>query len=240
MSKDLLQRAKGFAKAAHERVNQLYDGKPYFEAHVEDVVRWGLLFIHLIPEQYREQVLAGLYLHDTIEDTGVTYNDIKKEFGEFVADIAFAMTNSTGKTRAERADAVYFNKLRNQEFGDFAKWSDRLANAMNSFKTGHKMLQVHIKEHPHYKNELYHNHNYTYAAMVHELDKILCTEEELNVIDKGSIVRIHDISATALYVITHLNSKFVDGKPVSFVSVINIENPADIHINVSFDAIKHF
>lgn len=240
MTKDLLQRAKEFAKAAHERVNQLYDGKPYFEAHVEDVIRWAYRFIHLIPEQFRESVIAGLYVHDCIEDCGVTYNDIKKALNELAADIAFAMTNSTGKTRAERADAVYFNKLRNQEFGDFGKWCDRLANAMNSFKTGHRMHEVHIKEHPHYKNELYHNHNYTYAAMVHELDKILCTEEELNVIDKGSIVRIHDISATSLYVITHINSKFVNGKPASFVSVINIANPAEIHLNVSFGAIKHF
>lgn len=37
-----------------------------------------------------EEILAAALLHDTIEDTDVTYEDLKQEFGTRVADLVAA------------------------------------------------------------------------------------------------------------------------------------------------------
>ncbi len=43
--------------------------------------------------EYTELEIIACLLHDTIEDTYVTYEDIKKSFGEFVADLVSSLTN---------------------------------------------------------------------------------------------------------------------------------------------------
>jgi len=240
MTKDLVQIAKEFAIEAHTGTNHLYDGKPYADAHLEDVVRWGLRFIHLIPVEHQKTVLASLWGHDTFEDCRKTYNDIKRALGEKVADIIYALSNEKGKGRKDRADARYFMGIRQEEFADFGKWCDRLANASNSVRTGHGMLKVHIAEHAHYKEELYHKHHYRYAALVHELDKLLCTEEELNVIAAGSVVSIPTLSPSGLFVIESIYSRFENKHPETYVNVMNIDNPNEKHNCVALDSIRHF
>ncbi|MBU4480476.1 HD domain-containing protein [Patescibacteria group bacterium] len=72
--KELIKKAYDFAKKAHE--GQFRDsGDPYF-THVFETAKI-LAEIHMGPRV----VSAGL-LHDVIEDTGVTNEEIKKEFGE--------------------------------------------------------------------------------------------------------------------------------------------------------------
>ncbi len=48
-------------------------------------------------------VIAGL-LHDTVEDTPVTLNDIKNEFGEEVAKLVDGVTKLTNLPRVSRGD----------------------------------------------------------------------------------------------------------------------------------------
>ena len=50
--------------------------------------------------------------HDLIEDTRVSYNDVKTELGQEAADIIYAVTNDKGKNRKERAGVNYYRGIR--------------------------------------------------------------------------------------------------------------------------------
>src|SRR5580765_8807774 len=81
-------RARVFATAAHAAVGQVrkYTGEPYINhpAAVAEIVR-------AVP--HSEAMLAAAWLHDVVEDTKVTYADIKAEFGEDVAVLVNWLTD---------------------------------------------------------------------------------------------------------------------------------------------------
>ncbi len=75
----LISRAYDFAQKAHH--GQLRaSGEPYFESHCIPVAK------HVLELGMNQTLTCAALLHDTIEDTEITTEDIKKEFGE---DIAF-------------------------------------------------------------------------------------------------------------------------------------------------------
>jgi hypothetical protein len=128
-----VKQARDFAIKHHEETNHLYDGKPY-SFHLEMVVEFALKYIHLIPEGYRHIVLAAIWLHDTVEDCRLTYNDIRKATNYQVAEIVYALSNEKGKTRAERANSKYYKGIRAIIFAVFGKLSDRLGNGKYSYE----------------------------------------------------------------------------------------------------------
>lgn len=142
---DLVQRARKFAVTAHARVNQTYDGHPY-SYHLAQAAYWAKKFAYLLPEEKRETAIAGAWVHDTIEDAHQSYNDVKKALGVEVAEIAFALTNEKGRTRAERANAWYYAGIREDVLYAFVKLCDRLANASNSVRKGSRMADMYRKE----------------------------------------------------------------------------------------------
>ena len=44
--------------------------------------------------------MAAAWLHDTLEDTEVQYEDLVSDFGREAADIVFAVTNEPGETES--------------------------------------------------------------------------------------------------------------------------------------------
>jgi (p)ppGpp synthase/HD superfamily hydrolase len=151
---DKVTQAKEFAIKAHADVNQKYDTMPY-SYHLDLTVKSVERYIHLIPESEREYVLMAAWLHDTIEDARVTYNDIKKEFGEIVAEYVFALTNEKGRTRAERANDKYYQGIVDYRYAKFVKMCDRIANVYHSFIKGSGMFIKYQKEHKNFKEKLY-------------------------------------------------------------------------------------
>ena len=134
-----------FAIEAHASVNQTYDGKPY-SVHLAMVFSQAMKFIYCIPKNRRKDVLNAVWLHDTIEDCRLTYNDILKISNKEVAELVYALTNEKGKNRAERANQKYYKGIRDVEHATFIKLCDRLANVIYSKDTEFRMFDV-------YKNE---------------------------------------------------------------------------------------
>ena len=96
---DLIIKARDFAIKHHRIVNQLYDDLPYY-VHLLEVVEFANKFSYLLKDEDVVIAIVGAWLHDTIEDTGLTYNNIKNVFGERVANIAVNVTtNIWGKDR---------------------------------------------------------------------------------------------------------------------------------------------
>lgn len=112
-------------------------------------------FIHLIPEDFRDIVLSACWCHDTIEDTRVTYNDVKMATCLEVAEIVYALTNEKGKTRKERANEKYYSGIRNTPYATFVKLCDRIANVQYSMSQRSRMLEMYRKETPDFINTLY-------------------------------------------------------------------------------------
>lgn len=134
-----------FAIESHASVNQTYDGKPY-SVHLAMVFSQAMRFINNIPQHKRKDVLNAVWLHDTIEDCRLTYNDILKISNKEVADLVYALTNEKGKNRAERANAKYYEGIRDVEYATFIKICDRLANVIYSIDTESRMFNVYKEE----------------------------------------------------------------------------------------------
>ena len=80
---DLLDRAIIFAVRAHHNTERRGKGFPYIVHPMEAVE----IVATITPDQ---ELLAAAALHDTIEDTDVTVEDIRREFGDRVAKLVHA------------------------------------------------------------------------------------------------------------------------------------------------------
>lgn len=136
---------KTFAIEAHETVNHKYAGQPY-SYHLYMVALAANEFLDYIHEDDKDDVLAACWLHDTIEDCRMSYNDIKNISNERVADMVYALSNEKGKTRAERANDKYYEGIRKVRYAAFIKLCDRIANVRHSKKEQSSMFALYKKE----------------------------------------------------------------------------------------------
>jgi (p)ppGpp synthase/HD superfamily hydrolase len=143
-----------FAIEAHAKVNQEYDGRPY-SVHLCMVYSQSMRFIGHIPKKERNDVLNAVWLHDTIEDCRLTYNDILKISNVKVADLVYAVTNEKGKNRQERANNKYYKRIRETEFAIFIKICDRLANVIYSREMKSRMFSVYKEENESFLKSLF-------------------------------------------------------------------------------------
>ncbi len=87
----MLDDARAFALRAH--AGQMYGARPY-SWHLETVAEL------LAPYGAQAQVIA--YLHDIVEDTTVSDDEVDARFGPFVGECVRLLTDAPGATRAER------------------------------------------------------------------------------------------------------------------------------------------
>jgi (p)ppGpp synthase/HD superfamily hydrolase len=173
---NIIDKAREHAFKAHEAVNHLYNGEPY-KVHLIMAQVAAHNFAYLIPEEDIDDVVAGVLEHDTIEDCGVVYADLKKATNERVAELVYACTNEKGRTRAERANDKYYEGIRNTKYATFVKLCDRIANVLYSLEVKNKMIEMYKKEHKHFKSMLY---SVEYDDMWKYLDGILTLEDDVN------------------------------------------------------------
>jgi (p)ppGpp synthase/HD superfamily hydrolase len=138
--------ARAFAIGAH--AGQKYGDEEYaFHLNqVEDVL------MELAP--YDDLLYICAWLHDVIEDTKVTHEQIRREFGAEVANIVWAVTDETGKNRAERHVKTY-PKIRANPKAVILKLADRIANVRRCVDTGNeKLLRMYRDEYPGFRDAL--------------------------------------------------------------------------------------
>jgi (p)ppGpp synthase/HD superfamily hydrolase len=144
-------KAHTFALSSHK--DQMYGDVPY-SVHLTHVVMTALKFIHNIKPELREMIIQACWLHDTIEDTNIMYDDIKKYFGEFVADVVYAVTNEKGKNRKERNEKTIAGIAQNR-YAVFIKLCDKIANTEYSKLELSRMHALYSSEYPHFRECLY-------------------------------------------------------------------------------------
>ena len=84
---ELVERAKAFALEAHRGQTRLNKDKTPLAIHIEEVVS--------LVEQSggSEEEIAAAWLHDVVEDTSQSLEDIRDNFGEEVASIVHGLTD---------------------------------------------------------------------------------------------------------------------------------------------------
>lgn len=146
----------GFCVCRHDVfANQMYAGKFPYSWHLLWVLSQGEKFVHLLEADKKYVVASACAGHDLIEDTRMTYNDVKTEIGEEVADIIYACTEVRGKNRAERHSAEFYNTLKANKIAVFVKLCDIIANVKFSILENSSMLDKYRSEYPHLKEEIY-------------------------------------------------------------------------------------
>ena len=132
-----VKRAREFAIKAHG--DQMYGDEPYI-VHLDEVA--GILHEFGIMETIFTNAYIVAYLHDTIEDTDITYEDVREEFGETIAVNVAAVSTPEGKNRAVRTSLLYqyIQSIKPAESRDrmyatfLVKPADRLANVRRGGK----------------------------------------------------------------------------------------------------------
>lgn len=129
-------------------------GFPYY-THPVNV---ALILIREFPIHDTQIIVAAL-LHDTIEDVGITYDDISKDFGEEVAELVTAVTKishshtyySGGDNTSLPKDEIQYIKLKNKAetyrklflalVKDIRVILIKLADRLHNMRTLHYMTQ---------------------------------------------------------------------------------------------------
>lgn len=111
----LVDKALEFASEKHK--GQLDDqGRPYFFAHIVQV--------HSILKDVteNEEILCAGILHDVIEDTDTSYDDLIREFNKPIADLVRELTQ-----QGDWETGYYFPNLKTKK-AVMVKFADRLSN----------------------------------------------------------------------------------------------------------------
>jgi (p)ppGpp synthase/HD superfamily hydrolase len=132
----LSERAKEFATKAHAAVDhrRKYTDEPYIVHPIEVA---GI--VAMVTDD--EAMLAAAYLHDTVEDTGVTLETIEKEFGSDVAALVEQLTDVSKPTDGKRAVRRELDRQHTAKASPRAK-TIKLADLISNSKT---LLQHELK-----------------------------------------------------------------------------------------------
>ncbi|HPB53425.1 MAG TPA: HD domain-containing protein, partial [Saprospiraceae bacterium] len=153
--KDMIRQAYEIAVQAHSKQRRK-SGEPYI-LHPIEVVRICAEEIGLGPTA----VVAAL-LHDVVEDTDVTLEEIKKQFGDKIAKLVDGLTKLDSSYNAENPQAENFRKVLSTLNSDvrvvLIKMADRLHNmrTLGSMKRD-KQLKIASET------------SYIYAPLAHRL-----------------------------------------------------------------------
>jgi guanosine-3',5'-bis(diphosphate) 3'-pyrophosphohydrolase len=139
-----IQGARSFAIEMHG--GQLYGDRPY-SFHLDQVAE--------IASSYGHQAETLAFLHDTVEDTSATLDEVRERFGSFIADCVALLTDQPGENRKERKAKTYAKLAEvndERQLALIVKAADRLANVRACVADGNeRLLSVYRGEHEVFK-----------------------------------------------------------------------------------------
>jgi (p)ppGpp synthase/HD superfamily hydrolase len=150
--------AEDYARNKH--AGMLYDNKDFFETHVMLVVKI------LKKYTYCQYEIAAAYLHDVVEDTDATIEEVNSIFGADISDIVYRVTDKEGSNRRQRHLNTYYI-LRQNPSAVRVKLADRIANMTRAIGT--KYAKMYAQEYYNFKFALYDGEN---PDMWKELDHL--------------------------------------------------------------------
>lgn len=139
MFSEKILKAKRFACEAHE--GQKY-GEYSYDKHLCEVAGLANYFFD------DEEVIIASWLHDTIEDTKITFENIEAEFGTTIADAVSSVTKTKDKEET-------LKRISSNAIGTKVKVCDRYANMLETFVSQNKRLALkYTLEYPTFRETL--------------------------------------------------------------------------------------
>lgn len=135
----IILQAADFARKKHEGQNR-DSGEPYI-THPAQVAQ---IISIVCPDD--EELIAAAWLHDTLEDTATTYEEIEKEFGKRVADLVFELTHEGTKD-----SGYYFPRLGTRD-AILIKFADRLCNLSGMSTWSEQRKEAYLKKSKFWQN----------------------------------------------------------------------------------------
>lgn len=141
---ELIQRARHFATQAHRRIDQRrkYSNQPY-EVHLKSV---AALVAEICDDA---EMVAAAWLHDTVEDTPATLEDIEREFGCGVAALVDQLTDVSRAHDGNRAARKAIDRAHLAQASARAKTvklADLIDNARDICKHDSRFARVFLQE----------------------------------------------------------------------------------------------
>ena len=141
-----------FAHEQHEKVGQKREasGEPYIvhPLEVSELV-YTMGNEYGYPSEWIEVAIIAALLHDTIEDTQCTYNEIETRFGAVVRDTVFWLTDVVEKSQGNRRVRKELERVRLMAAPGrvkFIKCCDIIANARSVLKDKPQSAQLFLTE----------------------------------------------------------------------------------------------
>ena len=175
---NLVNQAIRFATEAHQRIDhrRKYSGQPY-AVHLERVAK----IVESITDD--EEMIAAAWLHDVVEDTPATINDIEREFGPDVAQLVRELTDISKPSDGNRSTRKTIDRQHLSEAsarGQTIKLADLIDNCKDITKHDAKFARVYLDE----MNALLEVLNKADAGLMRRARKTLSTS--LSQLTKGS------------------------------------------------------
>lgn len=162
-----LEELRSWASKAHEK--QKYDNHPYSK-HLADVEAVVLKYKHHFTAEQLRLLRRCAWLHDVLEDTPVSFDQLRSVAGPVEASLVQLVTDEPGKNRKERKEKTY-PKTRTSPLAVALKLADRIANVENACETKYSLINMYRKEHPDFKKGL--KQDGSFNDMWERLDELL-------------------------------------------------------------------
>jgi len=141
---EVVERARIFATAAHSAVAQLrkYTMEPYIvhPREVADIVA---------TVDHTPKMLAAAWLHDVVEDTGVTNEVIRAEFGDKIAELVGWLTDVSRPEQGNRATRKAIDRAHTAAAPAEAqtiKLADLISNTKSIVEHDEKFARTYLEE----------------------------------------------------------------------------------------------
>lgn len=137
-----IRAAREFAIKRHGDQKREFTGEPYWH-------HCGRVANQMIRYCASTEIVVAAWLHDTLEDTDATYNELVKEFGVESADIVLEVTNVSRKEHGsrpmrKRLDRQYLTGASWR--GQMVKCGDTIDNIPSIVEHNVKFAQVYVPE----------------------------------------------------------------------------------------------
>lgn len=141
---DLITRAIDYATQAHARIDQRrkYSNQPY-DVHLKSVAN---LIREVVDD---DEMVAAAWLHDTVEDTPATVEDIEREFGSSVAGLVSELTDVSRPGDGNRAARKRIDRLHLAKASSRAKTiklADLIDNCRDICRHDNRFCKVFLNE----------------------------------------------------------------------------------------------
>jgi GTP diphosphokinase / guanosine-3',5'-bis(diphosphate) 3'-diphosphatase len=137
---DIVARARAFAVTMHGEQLRKYCDEPYV-VHLDAVVSILRSFGITAPA-----VLAAAYLHDTVEDTEATIQDIYDSFGEQIAELVYWLTDAEQGGRRMRKIMSAWRLGRAPWDAKMIKLADLIDNSKEICRKDQHFAPVYLRE----------------------------------------------------------------------------------------------